>query len=77
MNLYFGDSQYIGLYIVNRKSIYRPIYCESCDYKVCGILQVTEVITGIGVLIFGVNRSRIGVGVSKRDCGHLCPGFPF
>ena len=23
-------------------------------------------VTGVGVLIFGVNRSRIGVGVSKR-----------
>ena len=59
-----------------------PIYCESCDYKVCEILRVTGVITGVGVLIFGVDRSRIGVGFGnfgaglesesqKRDSGHL------
>ena len=61
----------------------RPIYCESCDHKVCEILRVTGVITGVGVLIFSVNRSRIGVGFcnfraglesesQKRDSGHLC-----
>ena len=60
----------------------RPIYCESFDYKVCEILPVTGVITGVGVLIFSVNRSRIGVGFynfgaglesesQKRDSGHL------
>ena len=44
---------------------------------------ITGVITGVGVLIFSVNRSRIGVGFynfgaglesesQKRDSGHLC-----
>ena len=47
----------------------RPIYCESCDYKVCEILRVTGVITGVGVLIFSVNRSRIGVGFYNFGAG--------
>ena len=46
-------------------------------------LRVTGVKTGVGVLIFDVNRSRIGVGFcnfgaglesesQKSDSGHLC-----
>ena len=44
--------------------------------------------TGVGVLIFGVNRSRIGVGFynfvaglesesQKSDSGHLCTAVTF
>ena len=50
--------------------------------KFAKLLRVTEVKTGVGVLIFGVNRSRIGVGFcnfgaglesesQKSDSGHL------
>ena len=50
--------------------------------KFAKILRVTGVKTGIGVLIFDVNRSRIGVGFcnfgaglesesQKSDSGHL------
>ena len=50
--------------------------------KFAKILRVTGVKTGVGVLIFGVNRSRIGVGFynfgaglesesQKSDSGHL------
>ena len=52
--------------------------------KFAKILRVTGVKTGVGVLIFDVNRSRIGVGFcnvgarlesesQKSDSGHLCP----
>ena len=34
--------------------------------KFAKILRVTGVKTGAGVLIFDVNRSRIGIGVSKK-----------
>ena len=51
--------------------------------KFAKILRVTGVTTGIEVLIFDVNRSRIGVGFcnfgaelesesQKSDSGHLC-----
>ena len=51
--------------------------------KFAKILRVTGVKTGVGVLIFEVNRSRIGVGFrnfgaglesdsQKSDSGHLC-----
>ena len=51
--------------------------------KFAKILRVTGVKTGVGVLIFDVNRSRIGVGFcnfgaglesesQKSDSGHLC-----
>ena len=51
--------------------------------KFAKILQVTGVKTGVGILIFDVNRSRIGVGFcnfgaglesesQKSDSGHLC-----
>ena len=51
--------------------------------KFAKILRVTGVKTGVGVLIFDVNRSRIGVGFcnfgaglesesQKSDFGHLC-----
>ena len=51
--------------------------------KFAKILRVTGVKTGVGVLIFDVNRSRIGVGFcnfgaglesesQKSDYGHLC-----
>ena len=50
--------------------------------KFAKILRVTEVKTGVGVLIFDVNRSKIGVGFcnfgaglesesQKSDSGHL------
>ena len=53
--------------------------------KFAKILRVTGVKTGVGVLIFDVNRSRIGVGFcnfgaglesesQKSDSGHLCRG---
>ena len=53
--------------------------------KFAKILRVTGVKTGVGVLIFDVNRSRIGVGFcnfgagldsesQKSDSGHLCCG---
>ena len=52
--------------------------------KFAKILRVTGVKTGVGVLIFDVNRSRIGVGFcnfgaglesksQKSDSGHLWP----
>ena len=51
--------------------------------KFAKIFRVTGVKTGVGVLIFDVNRSRIGVGLcnfgaglesesQKSDFGHLC-----
>ena len=51
--------------------------------KFAKIFRVTGVKTGVGVLIFDVNRSRIGVGFcnfgaglesesQKSDSGHLC-----
>ena len=54
--------------------------------KFAKLLRVTEVKTGVGVLIFGVNRSRIGVGFcnfgaglesesQKSDSGHLWSGY--
>ena len=50
--------------------------------KFAKLLRVTGVKTGVGVLIFGVNRSRIGIGFcnfgarlesdsQKSDSGHL------
>ena len=53
--------------------------------KFAKILRVTGVETGVGVLIFDVNRSRIGVGFcnfgaglesesQKSDSGHLWSG---
>ena len=55
--------------------------------KFAKILRVTGVKTGVGVLIFDVNRSRIGVGFcnfgaglesesQKSDSGHLCHTVP-
>ena len=54
--------------------------------KFAKILRVTGVKTGVGVLIFDVNRSRIGVGfcnfgagleseIQKSDSGHLCTNY--
>ena len=51
--------------------------------KFAKTLRVTGVKTGVGVLIFGVNRSKIGVGFcnfgaglesefQKSNSGHLC-----
>ena len=51
--------------------------------KFAKIFRVTGVKTGVGVLIFDVNRSRIGVGFynfgaglesesQESDSGHLC-----